>query len=253
MPRPRREIDTRWGSNGRACKNLLEQLHVTNSNGFFGLCCSKSWHCTMYYDWNTYRTDQWVSNHVHDGDPANQLRSTVLMRRDFFEVQHARHAAPGELKYQQIRCENAKALIFAFRSSRFMLVVRKGRSDVKISWDVQAFKLVQVSPRWGQRRCGISTYLFAIWLRLRKNNLWRRSKRRLMKWQKCRKTFFHLHLCFFLISSTPTIWSWLAQGYFADLQKWWFWLGRDYVHFWLRWMQFLPDKWEFDMEFSWKR
>ena len=39
IPKPTRELDTHWGSNGRACKNILEGLHIVNDrdNSFWVL------------------------------------------------------------------------------------------------------------------------------------------------------------------------------------------------------------------------
>jgi len=33
MPKPMREINTRWGSNARACKNILEGFYIRNEDG----------------------------------------------------------------------------------------------------------------------------------------------------------------------------------------------------------------------------
>jgi len=90
-----REIDTRWGSNGRACKNLLEGIYITNADGHsFWVLLFKEM-STYYNDWKTGRLEELTTMLMME-----ELQVNCALEYEaglFFEAQYAWHAMPGEL------------------------------------------------------------------------------------------------------------------------------------------------------------
>ena len=95
MPKPSRELDTRWGSNGKACKNILEGLHITNENGdsFWVLLFKEL--ASFQNDWRTGRLNELVTMVMMEELQVHCSLEYEAGR--FFEAQHAWHAMPGEL------------------------------------------------------------------------------------------------------------------------------------------------------------
>ena len=61
MPKPMREINTRWGSNCKACKNILEGLYIVNDDrdSFWVLFFKEM--ASIYNEWKTGRLEELVT------------------------------------------------------------------------------------------------------------------------------------------------------------------------------------------------
>ena len=95
MPHPMRELNTRWGSNCKACKNLLQGMYITNLDGdcFWVLLYKEL--ASYYNDWRTGRLDALVTMFMM---PELQVNCALEYEAgQFFEAHHAWHAMPGEL------------------------------------------------------------------------------------------------------------------------------------------------------------
>ena len=94
MPKPRREIDTRWGANAKSCKNILEGFCVKNEDGdcFWVLLFKElSTHCN---DWKVGRLEALVGMSMMPSLVVN-----CAMEHDagsFFEAHHNWHGTSGE-------------------------------------------------------------------------------------------------------------------------------------------------------------
>ena len=95
MPKPMREIDTRWGSNGRACENIIEGLYITNEDGHcFWVLLFKEL-ASYYNDWRVGRLDALISMFMMEELQVNcafELESGM-----FFEIHYKFHGNNGEL------------------------------------------------------------------------------------------------------------------------------------------------------------
>ena len=95
MPKPSREIDTRWGANARSCQNIIEGCYIRNEDGenFWVLLFKEL--STYYNDWRVGRLEALVTMCMM---PEMHINCALEYEAGlFFEAQHAWHAMPGEL------------------------------------------------------------------------------------------------------------------------------------------------------------
>ena len=90
-----REIDTRWGSNGRACENFIQGLYITNDEGYcFWVLLFKEL-ASFYNDWRVGRLDHLITMFMME---ELQVNCALEMESGlFFEIHYNFHGHNGEL------------------------------------------------------------------------------------------------------------------------------------------------------------
>ena len=154
MPKPMREINTRWGSNCKACKNILEGLYIVNDDrdSFWVLFFKEM--ASFYNDWKTGRLEELVTMLMMKDLQVNLALEYEAGR--FFEAQHAWHAMPGELTNRP----GLRTLELAFSLLDQAIPYWCGAVENPESRFPETYKLLRSFG--GHTNCCIRRYCFAI-------------------------------------------------------------------------------------------